>query len=78
MKTQLFSSMLDLEKSLIWPIGLKNGKDGTAEDFHLTSIVRNFKADFFARREDVKYSWKLPKCKLFWESKAFDSVEFIA
>lgn len=74
MKTQSFSSMLDLEKSLIWPIGPKNGKDGTTEDFHLTSIVRIFKADFFARREDVKYSWKLAKCKLFWESKAFDSV----
>ena len=71
---------MQLEKNLIWPIGLKNGKDGTAENFHLTSVVVIFKAVFFflQRRKNVKYSRKFPKCKLFWESKAFDSVWLVA
>lgn len=38
---------MQLEKSLIWPTGLKNGKDGTAENFHFTSVVVILKAIFF-------------------------------
>ena len=44
---------MQLEKSLIWPTGLKNGKDGTAENFHFTSVVVILKAIifFFAKEE---------------------------
>ena len=46
---------MQLEKNLIWPIGLKNGKDGTAENFHLTSVVVIFKAFFFFFSKEEKF-----------------------
>ena len=56
---------MQLEKNLIWPIGLKNGKDGTAENFHLTSVVVIFKAFFFfAKEEKCEIYSKIPKVQI--------------
>lgn len=65
--------MLELEKILVWSISLNNRKeDNRTCPSHLYNYI--FQGKFLQGKENRKCSRKLPKCKLFWESKAFDGV----
>lgn len=76
MKTVLFSSMLDFEKSLIWPIGLKNGKMGTKEHFHLIYVITIFKA-ISCRGENIGDELKTPKCDDFTRVKHLTVFDYL-